>query len=785
MVNWGSVGTDPEFPTYYSDFSLPDNQNTAQVWEFNGSNQWMTTQNNAGFTQFYMNLWFYPTDSGRILMTIQDTQTGDGVSYHHTALEINSNLTVSGKFWANSYLTTGNTVTLNSWNHIYFRHNGSQTLLQLNGGTAVTANNSWSYPASLVLGFGTTSVTNNGISARYQGRISYFEMNSSNMASNFDSTRARFESPPIFINDDFTIEWWQKAESNGQNSRPWAIGLLGSTSGQVISVSYEGVGRDYFWMNNGYFNDIAYRPVKNHYGIGWEHMAIVRNSGELEAYSNGEKYVDILYANQAITATNADLTIGTGELAAGNYRGYIKDLHIIKGYAKYTNTFTPPSNPLISQTGTVFLMSVMNSATAFDDVVGLKVPTVVNSPSYSDEDPWSFPTQTFTAFAYGDRIIAENTPPAIVGQQIGLKVSDSSGWFSYVRATDISSHVQVWDSVPSRPPGEIYTMEQDSTPLVISTSTYGPNESNYVIDYEAVDSLGEPLKVKEGWTVTFNTGTGTVIANAFVVTGTTVRITVDVDTGTGDEKSFTFTSPEYGGSIYFDTNDYLNYGPSVDFAFDLEDIETNGLSLNIDANNVNSYPGAGGGFWYDLTPNTANITLYNSPYYVAGSQSYLEFNGVNQYGTGAVTSILPASAYSKMVWFMINNFSADNNLVSSDGGGHFLYFNQTNTLYAGHSNVVPYNGFGSTQTFSTNTWYCATITYSNVNGIKMYINGQLENSNPSFAQHTGNGSVNVACFGAGGNLLNGRIGRVLCYNVELTSQEVLNNFNATRNRYGI
>jgi hypothetical protein len=51
--------------------------------------------------------------------------------------------------------------------------------------------------------------------------------------------------------------------------------------------------------------------------------------------------------------------------------------------------------------------------------------------------------------------------------------------------------------------------------------------------------------------------------------------------------------------------------------------------------------------------------------------------------------------------------------------------------------------------------------------------------------HTGDGSVNLACFAPGGNLLNGSIAEVYCYGNALTAQQVLQNFNATRSRYGI
>ena len=211
------------------------------------------------------------------------------------------------------------------------------------------------------------------------------------------------------------------------------------------------------------------------------------------------------------------------------------------------------------------------------------------------------------------------------------------------------------------------------------------------------------------------------------------------------------------------------------------------MTLFLNPNSPASYPGSGS-TWTDLAGTADNITLVNSPAFTSGSPSYFTFNNAStQYGTGSATNILPSTAYTKSVYFYLNS-QTDNNLISSLNGGHYMFFAGGLTLYAGHSNVQPYFGagaFGSTNTLSLNTWYYAAVTYSTTNGIKLYINGVLNNSNASFTAHTGDGSVNLACFGAGGNLLNGRLGHVFCYRKELSAGEVLQNFNSTKSLYGL
>jgi len=782
-IPWASAGIAPNKPIYNSSWVLPDGTSNIQMWEFNGSDNLMTTGLSTGFITLYMNIWFYPQALGRILMTIQG-QLAENTGYTHTGLEIKSDGTITGSFWQNPYITTANAVNLNEWNHIYFRHNGSQALLQLNGGTAVTQNASWAYPLSLVLGFGTISGTSSGLgnTGRYHGQLGEFEMSPLSLASDFMSKRAKYEQPQVLIYDDFTVEWWQKAESNGQNSRPWAIGLLGSSSGQEFAVSYENNGKDYFWMNGGYANGSEYQPLKNHYTNSWEHMALVRKDGELKAYSNGSVYMTWPYANQAIDAINANLVIGTGELASGYYSGYIKDFHIIKGYAKYTTNFTVPYGPVQPQIGSVFLLPVMASGTAFNDTVGNKVGTATLTPTYSEDDPWTYPGTIITAVGYGADLITPSPYPQNI--QTGFKVSDGLGWSDYIIDTNYYGNLKLL-SLPASPlPNGTYSISEETNPLTITINYGGSGGGVNRIEgrfsqYPASVALSA---VKAGWTYQDPNGVTGVITNNAYITGQSVFLVVP-NSALG---TWTFTPPVRGGSVYFDTGDYIDYGASVDFAFDVDGIEMDSLSLYLDANNPASYSGTGSN-WDDLAQGNFDFTLYGAPYYTAGARSSFNFNGTSQYATGPVVNLLPNSAYTKMVWFNLNDVTSDNNLVSSDGGGHFMFFSGGSTLWVGHANVMPYQGpgaFGSTVTFSASTWYCVAVTYSVANGISLYINGTLDN-NTAMVQHAGNGSTNIACYGAGGNLLNGKIGQVLCYTKELTASEVLQNFNATRNRYGI
>ena len=212
-------------------------------------------------------------------------------------------------------------------------------------------------------------------------------------------------------------------------------------------------------------------------------------------------------------------------------------------------------------------------------------------------------------------------------------------------------------------------------------------------------------------------------------------------------------------------------------------IVTTNLTLRLDASDSASYPGSGN-TWIDLVNPQQNITLVNTPTYTATAPSYFTFNnGSNQYGTGS-GAVLGSSSYTKSVWFYLNSY-VDNNIVSSNTGGHYMFFQGGNKMYNGHSNWAGFpSNYPSTATFSLNTWYNVALTFNTTDGMKLYINGNLDSSYTTIkTAFTGNGSTNIAAYGTG-NLLNGRIAKVYCYDRSLTASEVIQNWNADKSKFG-
>ena len=210
---------------------------------------------------------------------------------------------------------------------------------------------------------------------------------------------------------------------------------------------------------------------------------------------------------------------------------------------------------------------------------------------------------------------------------------------------------------------------------------------------------------------------------------------------------------------------------------------TDGLVLRLDAADTSSYGGSGT-TWTDIAGTAQNITFTGSPTYTSAAPSYFTFNGTSQYGLGS-GAVLPTTTYTKSVWVYLNGYQ-DNNIVSGDG--HFMYMGVGGTdhkIYCGHSNWGNYIAYPSTNTVNLNTWYNITLTFNTTDGMKLYINGILDSTyTAQKTAHPGTGTINVATF-AGGNLLNGRISKVYCYNRSITADEVLQNFNLDKSQYGL
>jgi hypothetical protein len=153
-----------------------------------------------------------------------------------------------------------------------------------------------------------------------------------------------------FGTGDFTVEGWMYKINNSTDQA--IVTLQGSTSNFYVPVFYGGsggVGTDKLAVQSGssvITSSSTAFPLNQ-----WVHFAIIRSSGTITIYQNGVSVGSAAGASDYIGTLNYAY-VGAhynGGTTYYPYLGYIDDLRITKGYARYTQNFTPPSQSFANQ----------------------------------------------------------------------------------------------------------------------------------------------------------------------------------------------------------------------------------------------------------------------------------------------------------------------------------------------------------------------------------------------------------------------------------------------------
>jgi hypothetical protein len=231
-------------------------------------------------------------------------------------------------------------------------------------------------------------------------------------------------------------------------------------------------------------------------------------------------------------------------------------------------------------------------------------------------------------------------------------------------------------------------------------------------------------------------------------------------------------------------------------------IVTSGLVLHLDAANPKSYPGTGS-IWYDRAANlnagvANNGTLVNTPTFNSENGGGIIFDGVNEYVNCGSSLILDTSSkFSINIVFKLisynNTYPTLFTIKTSVGNSLVMLLTQNITyspLTFGWNGNFTYKP--QSTTINPNIWYNFCLVYNggginNISSFKFYINGvsiALITSN-TFAGISQANTLGTLNNGTSNYYLNGNISQASIYNIELSPQEVLQNYNATKSRYGL
>jgi len=211
-------------------------------------------------------------------------------------------------------------------------------------------------------------------------------------------------------------------------------------------------------------------------------------------------------------------------------------------------------------------------------------------------------------------------------------------------------------------------------------------------------------------------------------------------------------------------------------------IITNGLILNLNAADKNSYPGSGT-TWTDISENGNNGTLTNGPTFNSGNGGSISFDGTDD---RVSTSFKPSGYRSYFIWIKYNIITGLSNGYSLTGtqelnaynyvgisnGGYFYYYFGTNGEQL-NSTVL-----------STNIWYNQGLTLSSDGYARAYLNGTLISTLSSGVGNTATNEFSIGCINQN-HFVNGNISSVIQYNRTLSTTEILQNYNAQKSRFGL
>jgi hypothetical protein len=169
--------------------------------------------------------------------------------------------------------------------------------------------------------------------SKFGGASAYFDGYGSSLffASDSDFT---------FGSGDFTMELWYKKTGSGPNS--WEQSLIATADPQDYYGVFLGIYSNNPQVLLGYGYEWAFRlnPIAAS-EYEWHHLAATRSNGTVYLFIDGN-LAGTTSDWTNLTNANNGITVGGRSVGSQYFQGYIDDVRVTKGLARYTSSFTPP-----------------------------------------------------------------------------------------------------------------------------------------------------------------------------------------------------------------------------------------------------------------------------------------------------------------------------------------------------------------------------------------------------------------------------------------------------------
>ena len=567
----------------------------------------------------------------------------------------------------------------------------------------------------------------------------------------------------------YTIETWINPDNLSQYSALVLYGTLDENSANVIGLSNSSIIVD--WINNTLIS-----PTQSMIPGNWYYLSSTYDGTDRKIYLNGS-----LIASDTPGVTNS---VEFGDyFTIGNFMGlsFIGKISIVKLHTKALSSSR--------------LLSNFNSLkNRFGYTFGSMTFNGTDSYLSSTSADYAFETNDFTVEAFFKSATSSGDSYS------GIISLRPNGEFN----SGVGINVRLYNT--PNPEVEFFADGEFGTYSITNDTWYhaaisrNSGTSSFFINGELIKQITDTynydcndLVVGRYFTNVNDFYLNGIISNVRVLNGTglyTSSFSIpDVQLGvTGSNTKLLITSQEMNptadlGGLHSVTASNIGWTSSLP---SITLYVTESLQFYVDAGLSESYSGTGT-TWYDISGNSRNLTM-NSLSYSSNDGGYIIFDGSHTADSVATYSINFSNGFTVE---SVAKFSG------SSYEGLFAFNDATNSNYInvqaqGGTNirweVDQSSSLTTTNSLTSSTWYHVTCVYegdsNNTSGTaRIYING-VENNTASLGR-SGQSQTSNFKLGLHDGNLTGNIALSRMYNKVLNSTEVLQNFNATKNRFGL
>ena len=217
-------------------------------------------------------------------------------------------------------------------------------------------------------------------------------------------------------------------------------------------------------------------------------------------------------------------------------------------------------------------------------------------------------------------------------------------------------------------------------------------------------------------------------------------------------------------------------------------IVTDGLVFYVDAGNSSSYPGSGT-TWYDISGRGNNGTFSATPTTSTSGGGSIVFDGANDICNFPAAAFVAGDAATLSIWYFgrLPHASSTPFYVGDGNYRHFqfhlpwsngsIYFD-----HMGHTGASRLSSAGNNDSLGWHNWVFLTDSTSPQRQ-EIYRDGSLWASDSSAVSYSGDHNQVIIGSSYGIDYDNGTVSSAVLYNRALSASEVLQNYNALKNRF--